>query len=249
MTLFLYITGLLIQLLVLIPWISCATLTGVIHQKSGMKLIRLWIKFLFYTFNVNITVENENESLQRLKGCVFTLLNQTSLLDGPIGVLVYPLPCMWLANIEYALIPFFGWCMWVFGWVIIRQMPKQAKRTLNKAVAFLENGGNLWVSIEGRRSKHGFLSPYKKGPVVLAIKAQADIVPIAIYGAKNCISYCNYTKKSKEVIIKVFEAIPTKGLEYRHRDIMVDKLQQLGRIAIATEKVQQQPNNTNSADS
>jgi len=35
--------------------------------------------------------------------------------------------------IEYTIIPFIGWITLLFGWMIIRQWPKQAKRALKKS--------------------------------------------------------------------------------------------------------------------
>ena len=86
-----------------------------------------------------------------------------------------------------------------FGWIIIRQRPKQAKKTLEKAVSYIQNGGVVYLSMEGRRSKTGSLGLYKKGPVVLAIQANAKIIPSIIQGSSKCLSYGEWKIKSGKV--------------------------------------------------
>jgi 1-acyl-sn-glycerol-3-phosphate acyltransferase len=159
-----------------------------------------------------------------MSGCVFTLLSQNSLLDGPVGISVIPKPCRGIVNLEYAIIPFFGWAMWVFCWVIIRQWPKQAKKALAKVETFLRDGGNVWMSIEGKRSKDGSLSKFKRGPAVMAIRAQAKIVPVIIQGTKECLGYGMWRIRSGKVIIRFLEAIHTKNITYEDRNVLVERL-------------------------
>jgi 1-acyl-sn-glycerol-3-phosphate acyltransferase len=66
--------------------------------------------------------------------------------------------------------------------VIIRHLPNQAKKKFKKAESFLRKGGLVYLSIEGKRSFDGSLSPYKKGPALLAIQANAKIFPVIILG-------------------------------------------------------------------
>ena len=127
-------------------------------------------------------------------------------------------------NLEYAIIPFFGWAMWIFCWVIIRQWSSQAKKTLAKVEAFLQNEGNLWMSIEGKRSENGSLSQFKKGPVVMAIQAQAKIVPVIIYGTKECLGYGKWRIHPGRVVVRLLKAIPTIDIKYKDRNELVNKL-------------------------
>ena len=47
----------------------------------------------------------------------------------------------------------------------------------------MQSGNSLLMFPEGTRSRTGELLPFKKGAFVLAIKAQAPVVPTAIFGA------------------------------------------------------------------
>ncbi len=219
---------LLFSFIVMIPFFLVAMVVGLIDKDSGIKIIRKWIYLFIKLFNIQIVVENENEVEQDNAGNVFTLLNQTSLVDGLVGILTMPLPLRGLINFEYALIPFFGWFLAMVSYVIIRQLPKQAINTIDRTTQYLQNGGNMWLSIEGRRSKNGTLSSYKKGTVVLAIKAQVNIVPVIIVGAGNCIGLTVNTNEQKTIVIKFLEAIPTRGLNYKDRNAVVDQLYKIG---------------------
>ena len=132
-----------------------------------------------------------------------------------------------LVNIEYALIPVFGWAMCLFSWVIIRQWPRQAQKTMQKVESFLQQGGNLWISIEGRRSEDGSLSPYKKGPVVLAINARAKIVPVIHSGVRDCLPYGKWQIRPGKVTIRYLKAIPTEDMQYDDRQEVVYTLRTL----------------------
>ncbi len=88
---------------------------GLLDQNRGLRIFISWNRFFFKLFHLEISLENENHATVNMNGCVFILLNQTSLLDGSIGAMIIPLPWRGLANIEYALIPVFGWAICIFS--------------------------------------------------------------------------------------------------------------------------------------
>lgn len=151
------------------------------------------------------------------------------LLDTLVSETVVPLPASGVTNIEYALVPFFGWICFVFSWVIVRQWPRQARRALEKISGYLQGGGNVLISIEGRRSKDGSLSPYKKGPVVMALQAQARIVPVFLQGTRVCMPYGAWRIREGRVVVKFLEPISTEGRGYEDRDTLLDHLGAIAR--------------------
>jgi len=69
--------------------------------------------------------------------------------------------------------------------VVIRQNKKQAKSAINHAIKrMIEDKASIIISIEGKRSKDGSLSPYKRGPVLIAIQTGATIIPVFMKGLK-----------------------------------------------------------------
>jgi len=219
-----YIIRSLANIIIMVPWITCGIIIGIIHKEAGCGIIFSWNRFFLKFSGIEVRIQNDNEPSEILSGCVFTLLGQTSLLDGHVGVCAIPRPCRGIVNLEYAMIPIFGWGMWVFCYILIRQWSWQSKRVLSKVDKFLKIGGNLWVSIEGRRSKNGTRSPYKKGPVVMAIKSQAKIIPVIINGTRECLGYGQWRIREGVVTVRLLNAISTKGMTYEDREGLVRQL-------------------------
>jgi 1-acyl-sn-glycerol-3-phosphate acyltransferase len=235
MNIFGYFFRIVIAGISLVLWYCLGMIVGLLDQDRGLRIFISWNRFFLQLFGIDIALENENHATDTMSGCVFILLNQTSLLDGPIGAMIIPLPWRGLVNIEYALIPIFGWAMCLFSWIIIRQWPKQAKKTMQKVESFLQGGGNLWISIEGKRSKDGLLSPYKKGPVVLAINAKAKIVPVIHSGVQDCLPYGKWRIRPGNVKVRFFKVIATENMQYEDRDQLVDTLRTLAEKELVCE--------------
>ena len=178
-----YAARLLVLSFVAVPWFFGAALVAAVNAPVGSRMGFSANRFALRLFGVTVSVENRNPPDRELAGCVFVLLNQTSLLDGTLGSVTVPPPFRAVTNIEYALIPIVGWASAAFAWVVVRQWPAQARRVFGKMGVFLSEGGNIYVSIEGQRSQDGGLCPYKKGPAVLAIRNSAPIIPVYVHGA------------------------------------------------------------------
>lgn len=238
MTTIVYFLKVIIAGISLLPWYFIGIVIALVDQEKGHRIFISWNRFFLRLFHVEVILENENHASVTSNGCVFVLLNQTSLLDGSIGAVKLPLPWRGLVNIEYALIPVFGWVMCIFCWIIIRQWPKQAKKTMRKVTSFLQRGGNLWISIEGKRSKDGFLSPFKKGPVVIAINAKAKIVPVIHSGAQSCLPYGKWRIRPGTVKIRYLKAISTENMQYEDRQKLVITLRTLVDKYISETQIQ-----------
>ena len=219
-----YIFRSLANILIMIPWLTCAIIIGIFHKETGYMVALSWARFFLKFSGIKVQVQNENDPSKNLSGSLFTLLAQTSLLDGPVGVCAIPRPCRGIVNVEYTLIPFFGWAIGVFSYVLFRQWSWQSKIALSKVDKFLRNGGNLWVSIEGKRSKNGSISPYKKGPAVVAIRSQAKIVPVIIEGTRECLGYGKWRIHEGDVTVRLLPAIATEGMTYDDREKLVRRL-------------------------
>jgi 1-acyl-sn-glycerol-3-phosphate acyltransferase len=205
-------------------WLTFGTIVGLLNSEAGITVFLTWVQFFKKLYGIDVQVINDNDPTENLAGCVFTLLNQNSLLDGPIGLCAIPRPWRGIVNFEYVLIPFFGWVMVTGSWVIIRQWPSQTKNTLAKVEAFLQNKGNIWMSIEGKRSKDGSLSKFKKGPIVMAIRSQAKIVPVIISGTREVLGYGKWKIRSGTVKVRLLKVVHTKGMKYEDRDTLVKQL-------------------------
>lgn len=237
MNLLSYLLRYLISFLLLILFYSIAILVGLISRSAAWQIIILWNRIFLKMFGVEVIVEFENKNFDFSSGGVVVGLTQQSLIDPIIGQLIAPKVFMSIWNIEYALIPFIGWISWIFGWVIIRQLPKQSRRKIKKAESYLRKGGLVYLSIEGKRSIDGSLSPYKKGPAILAIQANAKVIPVIIHGSNIILPYGEWKIRPGKVKLKVLNEISTDGMEYEDRDLLINKLRELAEHELLLQKL------------
>lgn len=212
----------------MVPMLSIALLVGLLSSDTGWRVFRSWCTISLKIFGIEVRTEFEDGPSQLDGGGVVVGLNQQSLLDPTIGYSTWDQRVLSIWNIEYALIPFFGWVTVLLGWIIIRQKPEQAKTQLQKAARHAANGGFVYLSAEGQRSLDGNLNPYKKGPVVLAIESQAPIHPIYISGSRECLPVGEWKIKPGKVVIRFLSPIPTAGLSYEDRDALLAKIRAIG---------------------
>jgi 1-acyl-sn-glycerol-3-phosphate acyltransferase len=99
-----------------------------------------------------------------------------------------------------------------------RKNRERAVQAIEAAVKSLQAGRSFMVFPEGTRSRDGRLQPLKKGAFVMAIKAQAPIVPISVSGSSRIMRKGSFVIRPGVVRITVHDAIPTQGrsMENRH---------------------------------
>jgi len=165
---------------------------------------------------------------------VFVLLNQCSLLESLLivpAVLPVNLEVFIFANLEFLLVPFLGWVFWktLGAEMVIRQNKRQARRAINRAVKRMtEDKASMIISIEGKRSIDGNLSPYKRGPVLIAIQTGATIVPVIIRGTREVWPYGDWKLKvGGDVTVQFLPGIETKGMSLQDRFLLTQQLRDL----------------------
>lgn len=135
-----------------------------------------------------------------------------------------------LMNWEFSLLPFWGTNPSLLGAIIDRSSNQEAKMRAKQmiedvAIRMRDRGESFYMSIEGVRSPHGGLSPYKKGAAVLAIKAQCDIIPVITIGARDILPFGDWRVRSGRTFKVIFDkAISTKGMKYEDRHKLTQML-------------------------
>lgn len=212
----------------MVPLLGTALIIAPVSGNMGWRIIRTWNFIALRIFGITVEIQFEGDTSQLDNGGVLISLNQQSLLDPTIAYATFDKRVMSIWNIEYALIPFFGWSTILLGWIIIRQKPEQAKSQLRKAAIYASGGGLVHLSAEGKRSVDGNLNPYKKGPVVLAIESQAAIHPVYIVGDRKCLPVGEWKIRPGKVVIRCLPPIQTEGLTYEDRNRLLEKLRAVG---------------------
>lgn len=201
-------------------------------KRLGGALYQSWMRKQLRIFGISASLQDENLSKPLLEPRLYIWLNQSNLVEGTVigGILA---PSFVVINVEYALMPLVGFARVFLGdIVIIRQWKKQAKNGIARAAERLAAGASGLISIEGARSADGTLLPYKKGPVVLAIKAQATIIPVVMFGGRDVLPSGTWKVRPGKIRLHCLKAIPTQGLTYEDRDVVVGKLRSIAEEAL-----------------
>jgi 1-acyl-sn-glycerol-3-phosphate acyltransferase len=97
----------------------------------------------------------------------------------------------------------------------------QSLPAIERAAEALRDGNSFLIFPEGTRSRTGELLPFKKGGFVMALKAQAPVVPVAIKGARAAMRKGSPWIQPVLIRVSSGEPIPTAGLRIDDRDQLV----------------------------
>ena len=97
---------------------------------------------------------------------------------------------------------------------------EQSLPAIDRAAEALREGNSFLIFPEGTRSRTGALLPFKKGGFVMAIKAGAPIVPVAITGAHAAMRKGSPLIQPVTVRVRFGEPIETAGMRLTDRDAL-----------------------------
>ena len=105
-----------------------------------------------------------------------------------------------------------------------RGNPEQSLPAIDGAADALRAGNSFLIFPEGTRSRTGALLPFKKGGFIMALKAQAPIVPVAISGARNAMRKGSPIIYPVEVRVRFGEPVETAGVALDDRDRLIGEV-------------------------
>jgi 1-acyl-sn-glycerol-3-phosphate acyltransferase len=97
----------------------------------------------------------------------------------------------------------------------------QSIPAIERAAEALRQGNSFLIFPEGTRSRTGELLPFKKGGFVMALKAQAPIVPVAIKGARAAMRKGSPWIQPVTIQVSFGEPIASAGMGIDDRDQLV----------------------------
>jgi 1-acyl-sn-glycerol-3-phosphate acyltransferase len=105
---------------------------------------------------------------------------------------------------------------------IDRRNKESAMRSIEKGAKSIRDGSSFLIFPEGTRSRTGQMLPFKKGGFVMAIKAGAPIVPIAISGGRDAMQRGSSIIKPVRISIRVGQPVETAGVSLDDRDLLIE---------------------------
>lgn len=164
------------------------------------------------------------EHIQRHRAAVYAV-NHASNVEPPILFValkdVFPRLRI-LYKAELRKLPVLTSAFDLAGFVPLeRGNPDQSLPAIERAAEALREGASFLIFPEGTRSRTGQLLPFKKGGFIMAIKAQAPIVPVAISGARSAMRKGSPIIHPVTVHVRFGEPIETTGLTLEDRDRLI----------------------------
>lgn len=156
--------------------------------------------------------------------CLFAA-NHTSTADAPAVVGAIPRRIAILLKKSLFRFPIVGQAFLLAHFIPVERGNREAAiESLEKATAALRGGQSFLIYPEGTRSPDGRLQEFKKGAVVMAIKAGVPIVPIACSGAHRVMEKRSLVIHAREILVEFLEPIDATKYSMAQRDALNDCL-------------------------
>jgi len=172
------------------------------------------------------------EHLQRNRSAVYAA-NHSSNIDPPaVFHALEPLqPALrTIYKAELRKIPVLVWVFDAAGFVPIERANRdQSLPAIEGAARALSAGASFIIFPEGTRSRTGELLPFKKGGFLMAIAAQAPVVPVTVSGGRHAMRKGSPIIHPVTITIELGPPIETAGMTQADRD----RLSRAVRDAIA----------------
>jgi 1-acyl-sn-glycerol-3-phosphate acyltransferase len=95
---------------------------------------------------------------------------------------------------------------------------------IEQAAASLRQGHSFLTFPEGTRSRTGALLPFKRGPFLMALKAQVPVVPVAIQGGTASMRKGSPIVRPAVVSVRIGRPVETAGMDLSDREKLADEV-------------------------
>lgn len=150
--------------------------------------------------------------------CLF-IANHTSTVDAPAVVGAIPRRIAILLKQSLFRYPIVGQAFGLAHFIPVdRSKQESAIASLEKAIEAMRGGQSFLIYPEGTRSPDGRLQEFKKGAVVMAIKAGVPIVPIACSGAHRIMRKRSLEIHPGEILVEFLAPIDASQYAFEERE-------------------------------
>lgn len=207
--------------------LGIAALPGGLFDRDGRRLhwfSYTWSRLIMKSIFSPVTVTGL-EKIDTTKPNVYAA-NHGSALDIPVLYVNLPFQFRIAFKKELLSYPVIGWQLKRSGQICLdQQNPSRSVGSIRAALKGLKAGMPLVIFPEGGRTDDGHIKPFLPGAFFLAIKAQVDIVPVALVGTFELLPMDTYHIKCRPLEMRVGKPIPTAGLTVRDMEVLSTKVQ------------------------
>ena len=151
--------------------------------------------------------------------------NHESNVDPPVLFEALHRRLRILYKAELRRVPLMATLFDLGGFVAVERANREkAMAAISRGAESLKAGNSFLIFPEGTRSRTGQLLPFKKGGFIMAIEAQAPIVPVAVQGGRASMRKGSAFVRPVMVLVRVGSPIPTAGLTMSDRDGLIARV-------------------------
>ena len=149
--------------------------------------------------------------------------NHESNVDPPVLFQALHKRLHVLFKAELKKLPILGAVMVAGGFVPVERDRREASMaSIDRAAESIRAGNSFLIFPEGTRSRTAELLPFKKGGFIMAIKAQAPIVPVAVSGGRAAMQKGSWFVRPVMVDVRIGEPVATAGYTLDDRDQLIE---------------------------
>jgi 1-acyl-sn-glycerol-3-phosphate acyltransferase len=153
-------------------------------------------------------------------------VNHASALDIPVLYVNLPFQFRIAFKKELLAYPVVGWQLKRSGQICLdQQNPARSVGSIRAALKGLKAGMPLVIFPEGGRTDNGKIKPFLPGAFFLAIKAQVDVIPVALVGTYELLPMDTFHIKCRPLEMRVGEPISTVGMTVRDSEALSERVQ------------------------
>ena len=179
---------------------------------------------MFFLRAVGVKVRVEGRQRVPAGACLF-VANHTSSADAPAVVGAIPRRIAILLKESLFKWPIAGQAFTLARFIPVNRGDRDsAIASVEKATESLRRGQSFLIYPEGTRSPDGRLQTFKKGAVVMAIKAGVPIVPVVCSGAHRVMRKRSLRIHQGEIVVEFLEPIDPSKYSFEERDELNDRV-------------------------
>src|SRR5215831_6699672 len=191
---------------------------------------------LFFVRAVGVRIRVEG--LERIpRGVCLFAANHTSSADAPAVVGAIPRRVAILLKDSLFKWPIVGAAFRSAHFIPVNRGARDsAIASVDKATEAMKAGQSFLIYPEGTRSPDGRLQEFKKGAVVMAIKAGVPIVPVVCSGAHRVMWKRSLVIHPGEILVEFLAPIDPANYTFEERDILNQKVHDAMAAALPPEQ-------------